>query len=87
MSAQSADPPNCITNQEEEEEEEEILVDEAENNPVDILECLSIMINEDNGNDTEQVQELILDDQLLGTMIQISKHKCYKRRSEMAILY
>lgn len=36
---------------------------------MDILECLSIMINEDNGNDTEQVQELILDDQLLGTMV------------------
>lgn len=36
---------------------------------MDILECLSVMINENNVNDTGQIQELILDDQLLGTMI------------------
>lgn len=40
-----------------------------QNNPVDILECLSVMINEDNGNDASQMQELLLDDQLLGTML------------------
>lgn len=67
MSAQSADPPNCIASQEE--EEEEMILDEAENNPVDILECLSVMINEGTGNDASQVQELLLDDQLLGTMV------------------
>lgn len=40
-----------------------------QNNPVDILECLSVMINEGTGNDASQVQELLLDDQLLGTMV------------------
>lgn len=40
-----------------------------QNNPVDILECLSVMINDGTGKDTSQVQELILDDQLLGTMV------------------
>lgn len=43
-----------------------------QNNPVDILECLSVMINEGAGNDTSQVQELLLDDQLLGTMTAIT---------------
>lgn len=43
-----------------------------QNNPVDILECLSVMINEDTVNDTSQVQELLLDDQLLGTMTTIT---------------
>ncbi|XP_024891257.1 zinc finger protein 76-like [Temnothorax curvispinosus] len=69
MSAQSADSPNCTANQEEEEEEEEMILDEPENNPVDILECLSVMINDSTGKDANQVQELILDDQLLGTMV------------------
>lgn len=40
-----------------------------QDNPVDILECLSVMINEGTGNDASQVQELLLDDQLLGTMV------------------
>jgi len=40
-----------------------------QNNPVDILGCLSVMINENTENDIGQVQELILDDQLLGTMV------------------
>lgn len=40
-----------------------------QNDPVDILECLSVMINDGTGKDTNQVQELILDDQLLGTMV------------------
>lgn len=40
-----------------------------QNNPVDILECLSVMINDGTGKDANQVQELILDDQLLGTMV------------------
>lgn len=40
-----------------------------QDNPVDILECLSVMINEGTGNDPSQVQELLLDDQLLGTMV------------------
>lgn len=40
-----------------------------QNNPVDILECLSVMINDGTGKDVNQVQELILDDQLLGTMV------------------
>lgn len=39
-----------------------------QNNPVDILECLSVMINEGTGNDASQVQELLLDDQF-GTMV------------------
>jgi len=34
----------------------------------DILECLSVMVNQD-ANIGQQVQELILDDQLLGTMV------------------
>ncbi|XP_012055009.1 PREDICTED: zinc finger protein 76-like [Atta cephalotes] len=68
MSEQSADSPNYTANQEEEEEEEMIL-QESEANPVDILECLSVMINDSTGKDTNQVQELILDDQLLGTMV------------------
>lgn len=41
----------------------------SQNNPVDILECLSVMINDGTGKDANQVQELILDDQLLGTMV------------------
>ncbi|XP_014474548.1 PREDICTED: zinc finger protein 143-like [Dinoponera quadriceps] len=64
MSAQSADLPRCITSQ-----EEEMILRDPENNPVDILECLSVMINEDNVNDAGQIQQLILDDQLLGTML------------------
>lgn len=40
-----------------------------QNNPVDILECLSVMINDGTGKDANQIQELILDDQLLGTMV------------------
>ncbi|XP_070163254.1 zinc finger protein 76 [Polyergus mexicanus] len=68
MSTQS--PSNCIASQEE--EEEEMILDESENNPVDILECLSVMMNEDTVNDTSQVQELLLDDQLLGTMTTIT---------------
>ncbi|XP_025075569.1 zinc finger protein 143-like isoform X1 [Pogonomyrmex barbatus] len=68
MSAQNADLPSCTANQEEEEEEEEIILHDPENNPVDILECLSVMINDDE-KDANQVQELILDDQLFGTMV------------------
>lgn len=40
-----------------------------QDNPVDILECLSVMVDESTENDAGQVQELILDDQLLGTMV------------------
>lgn len=67
MSAQGADPPSCTASQDE--EEEEMILNESEDNPVDILECLSVMVDESTENDAGQVQELILDDQLLGTMV------------------
>ncbi|XP_012224467.1 zinc finger protein 76-like isoform X2 [Linepithema humile] len=61
MSAQDADSLDCTAGQEE--------INLPETNP-DILECLSVMVNQDAENNIgQQVQELILDDQLLGTMV------------------
>ncbi|KAK2587468.1 hypothetical protein KPH14_003172 [Odynerus spinipes] len=41
---------------------------ELSNNPADVLGCLSVMIDEGNTNNV-QVQELVLDEQLLGTTL------------------
>ncbi|XP_066590287.1 zinc finger protein 76-like [Prorops nasuta] len=50
------------------EQEDFTLLHELEDSSSDILECLSVMVNEDSAG-TQQVQELILDDQLLGTTL------------------
>lgn len=64
MSAQDAELPDNCTNR----QEDFTLLRGLEENPGDILECLSVMVNEDDVGNAE-VQELILDDQLLGTTL------------------
>ncbi|XP_078049188.1 uncharacterized protein LOC144476312 isoform X1 [Augochlora pura] len=59
MSAQGTELTNCLVTR-----DVETMLDETQGNRADILECLSVLINEDN-NGNGRMQELILDEQLL----------------------
>ncbi|XP_076641714.1 uncharacterized protein LOC143352777 isoform X2 [Halictus rubicundus] len=59
MSAQGTELTNCLVTR-----DVETMLDETQGNRADILECLSVLINEDN-NEHGRTQELILDEQLL----------------------
>ncbi|XP_031839746.1 uncharacterized protein LOC116430146 isoform X2 [Nomia melanderi] len=59
MSTQGTELTNCLVTR-----DVETILDETQGNRADILEYLSVLINEDN-NENGRMQELILDEQLL----------------------
>ncbi|KAI4494414.1 hypothetical protein M0802_008906 [Mischocyttarus mexicanus] len=68
MSTQDEGSTSFVTSTITNQDQSSTVLHELSNNSTDVLGCLSVMIDEENMNNV-QVQELILDEQLLGTTL------------------